>query len=472
MIELIIIIIYFLAVILIGFFSRKKLWRLDDYLVASRKYSTFFIAGSLLATIIGGSATVGLAGLGFSRGLSGAWWLLVGSIGLFILGFFLAKKVRSSETYTLPSLIEKQYNRQVSLAASVLIVIAWIAVTAGQILAAGKIFSALGIGSPLLWMIIFTVIFIGYTLAGGQYAIIRTDILDIIIIFVGILIGLGVVLWRVGGVSGLVNALPADKFSFPLSSNFNGPNLVSYILLIGLTYVVGPDLYARLFCAKDSRTAGVSALWSAVLLIPFAFFITLIGMSALVLFPQISAEQAFPAIIRGVLPQAVAGIVLAALVSAVMSSASATLWSASTIFSVNIMGNFRRPAAADYSLKVSRWAILIIGLAALGLALLLSSVIGALLFAYTIYTCGVIIPVIAGFYKERLKITPTAAMAAIIGGGIAGLVSSIRSIAYLDWGALALSALLLAVVSLVENYLKARKRNSLSLAKVPDNRPE
>ena len=66
MIELTIIVIYFIAVIAIGITSHKKLWRLDEYLVAGRKYSTFFITGSLMATIIGGSATVGLAGLGFS----------------------------------------------------------------------------------------------------------------------------------------------------------------------------------------------------------------------------------------------------------------------------------------------------------------------------------------------------------------------------------------------------------------------
>jgi solute:Na+ symporter, SSS family len=457
MLELIIIIIYFLAVIAIGLTSRRKLWRLDDFLVAGRQYSSFFIAGSLLATIIGGSATVGLAGLGFSRGLTGVWWLLVGSIGLIFLGFFLARKVRNFGLYTLPGLIEKQYGRQVALAASILIVVAWIAVTAGQILAAGKIFSVLGMGSPTLWMVIFTVIFVGYTMAGGQYAIIRTDILDIIIIFGGILLGLGVVLWHVGGIGVLINALPPDKLSFPLSSTFSGTDLTSYLLLIGLTYVVGPDLYSRLFSASDGKTAKISTLWAAILLVPFAFMITLIGMAALVLFPRISSEQAFPAIISGVLPSLVAGIVLAALVSAVMSSASATLWSSSTTLSVNILGRFSKSNDEGKSIRASRWSVLCISLASLGLALLLKGVITALLFAYTIYTSGVILPVIAGFYKDRLRVTSHAALAAIIGGGVAGIISKIWSIKYLDLGALLLSALLLVMVSLLENWIKGRK---------------
>ncbi len=457
MVELIIIAVYFLAVIAIGITTHRKLWRLDDFLAAGRKYSSLFIAGTLMATAIGGSATIGLSGLGFSQGLTGSWWLLAGCVGLVVLGLLFAKKVRNYGLYTLPGLIEKQYGQRVAFAASIFIVVAWIAVTAGQILAAGKILGALGIGSPILWMVIFTLIFVGYTLAGGQYAIIRTDILDIIIIFIGIFLGLGIVLWQVGGIGGLMNSLPPDRMSFPVSPRFDGMDLLSFLLLVGLVYVAGPDIYARLFCAKDSRTAKVSTLWAAVILIPFAFCITLIGMGAFVLFPQISPEQAFPSVITGVLPPFVAGIVLAALISAVMSSASATLWSSGTILSVNVLGSLPGLADKKYSLKLSRWMILFVGLASLGLALLLQGVITALLFAYTIYTCGVILPVIAGFYKDRLKVTSNAALAAIIGGGLTGVASKVWAVKYLDLGALLISLLLLLVVSLIENRIKAAR---------------
>lgn len=457
MLELIIIIVYFLAVVAIGVLSHQKRWRLDEFMVAGRRYSTFFITASLLATIIGGSATVGLAGLGFSQGLTGSWWLLVGSIGLIVLGLFLAKKVRNFGLYTLPEIIEKQYDRRVALAASVLIVIAWMGVMAGQILAAGKILSALGIGSPVLWMVIFTVIFVGYTIFGGQYAIVRTDVLDIIIIFVGIFAGLGTLLWQTGGLNGLLNALPAGKLDFPLSSTFGGTDLLSYLLLVGLTYVVGPDIYSRLFCARDSRTAVVSVFWTALFLIPFALGIALIGMGAFVLYPQISPEQAFPALVTGVFPSFVAGLVLAALVSAIMSSADAVLLSAGTILSVDVIGRFRKPTAEKRTLNLSRWVLLAIGLAALGLALVLNGVINALLFAYTIYTSGVILPAIAGFYKDKLKVTSRAALVAVIGGGLTGLISKALGIKYLDLGALFLSVLLLLIVSLLETNLKRGK---------------
>ena len=458
MLELGIIIIYFIIVIGLGISSFRKNWRLEEYLVAGRRYSTFFIAGSLLATIIGGSATIGLAGLGFSRGLSGAWWLLVGSLGLIVLGLFFAHKVRSYGLYTLPQLITKQYNQRVGTAASILIVVAWIGVTAGQILAAGKILGALGLGSPTLWMVIFTLIFLGYTLFGGQYAIIRTDILDIVVIWGGILTALGVVLWKVGGVSGLMATIPADRFSFPLSVNFSAADLLSYLILIGLTYVVGPDMYTRLFCAKDGTTARKSTFWAAGLLIPFAFCITLIGMGALALFPKIAAEQAFPTLITNLFPPLAAAVVLAALVSAVMSTASATLWSASTTLSVNLIQPLQKKRGNVKTINWSRWGMLAIGLVALGLALTLNNVISTLLFAYTIYTCGVIIPVIAGFYRKRLKVTSTAAFAAIIGGGLCGLASKLWTFPFrMDLIAVGISVLLLASISFIENHLSVKK---------------
>ena len=454
MTELIIIILYFLGMLAIGVVSKRKSKEADDFFVAGRKSSSLFITGSLLATIIGGSATVGMAGLGFKQGLTGAWWLLVGSIGLVFLGLFFAKKVRGFALYTLPELVEKQYDRRMALASSVLIVVAWIGITAAQIIAAGKILSIIGIGSPALWMVIFTIIFVAYTVLGGQYAIIRTDTIQAVIIFAGISGGLALLLSRLGGLGGLQSSLSPEQFAFPLSSQFGGTELVTLLLLVGLTYVVGPDMYSRLFCAKDDRTARASTFWTALFIIPVAFAITLIGMGASALFPEIAPEQALPMVIKEVFSPLLGGIVLAALLCAVMSSADTTLLSASTILMVDIVGWFRPSVNQSKVIPRSRWVIVLLGICSLIVALTLKGVISALLFAYTIYTCGVILPVIAGFFKNRLKVTPLGALAALIGGGSAGLISKLLKIQYLDLGALLLSGLLLFIVSFVDNRLK------------------
>ena len=450
--QLLIIIAYFLAIIGIGVWSRRRAGSQDGFFVAHRRGTTLLITGSLLATVVGGSVTVGMAGLGFGQGLTGAWWLLVGAIGLLILGCFFARKARVAAPYTLPELVEKQYNRHVGLAASILIVIAWTGVVAGQIVAAGKVLSILGLGSVTTWMIIFTAVFVGYAVLGGQYSIIRTDVFQAAILFAGIFVALVLVFSQVGGLGGLKASLPPAYFSFPLSPKFDGKALVSLLILVGATYVVGPDIYTRLFCAREERTARLSVFLSAFLFLPLAFAITLIGMGAKVLYPEISAEQALPQLVRGILSPVLSGLILAALVAALMSSADTCLLSQSVILTQDIFKKIHPSFDEGKTVLLTRLSTLVLGLIALGLAIALKGVISSLLFAYTIFTCGLVVPVIVGFYKAKLKVTSQGALAALIGGGVVGLMGKIPGLDIplkQDLGLIGfvLSALLLFVVS-------------------------
>ncbi|MCJ7605561.1 MAG: hypothetical protein MUO19_05950, partial [Dehalococcoidales bacterium] len=272
----------------------------------------------------------------------------------------------------------------------------------------------------------------------------------------GLFAGLGLVLSKVGGWDGLQSSLPADMFSFPVSANFDGTALVSMLILVGLTYVVGPDMYSRIFCARDDKAARSATFWTAGLLIPIAFAVTIIGMGAAVLFPDIFYQQALPTVISELFSPLLGGIVLAALLCAVMSSADTTLLSASTILAVDIFGKFREGSEQPNVLLRSRWFIVILGIISLVVALLLNNIIGSLLFAYTVYTSGVILPVLAGFFKDKLKVTSIGALAALIGGGGLGLASKLADVKYLDLGAVGLSAILLFLVSFIHNRMKKR----------------
>ncbi len=438
----------------IGFFSRRMSSTAEDFFMAGRRGSTAFITGSLLATIIGGSATVGMAGLAFSRGFTAVWWLLAGSIGLLILGLFLAGKIRKYALFTLPQLVQRQYGNHVSVVTSAIIVIAWLGVLAGQIVASGKILGMIGIGSPVLWMVVFTCVFIFYTLIGGQYADIRTDLIQAVLIFAGIFISVALVMAKLGGWDGLVAALPATHFEFPLSSEFGFLDLISYLLLIGSVYVAGPDMYSRLFCSRDEKVAQRAALWTALLLIPLAIGITFMGMGSAALFPHISPEQAFPALLSSQLHPVAAGLVLAGLISATMSSADSCVMSSSTILTLDIIKRTKPELSQRRIVFIAKVGIVFLGVLSLLLALVLQGVIDALLFAYTIYTGGVIVPVLFGFFKERLNLNWAGAMGAVIGGGATALISKLVGIEYLDVGAVIISILLLFTVSFLYRKLR------------------
>jgi SSS family solute:Na+ symporter len=458
MLQLTIIAVYFLAIIGIGVWSKRRAGSQNGFFVAHRRGTLLLITGSLVATAIGGSATVGMAGLGFKQGLTGAWWLLVGSIGLVLLGVFFARRVRAAALYTLPELVERQYDRRMSLAASILIVIAWVGVVAGQIVAAGAVLSILGIGSVAFWMTVFTIVFVAYAILGGQFSIIRTDVFQAVILFLGIFAALALVFSQVGGLDGLKASLPPSYFSFPISTEFDWKMLLSLLILVGATYVVGPDMYSRLFCAKGEKTAQRSAILSAFLFIPLAFAIIFIGMSAKVLYPEITAEGAFPQVITSVLSPGLSGLILAALVAALMSSADTCLLTQSVILTEDIIKRVHPALDERKTILLTRLSLIGLGLVALGLALALKGVISSLLFAYTIFTCGLVVPVVAGFYKEKLKVTPRGALAALVGGGVVGLLGKIPGLDIPLKGDLGLIGFAVSAVLLFGVSFLTRKR--------------
>jgi SSS family solute:Na+ symporter len=412
---------YFLVMIAIGIyaFKRNEASGSNGFFVAGRKAGISLVTGSLAATFIGSSVVIGMVGSGYSIGLPGVWWLLVGAIGLIVLGLFLAKKVRRVGVYTLPELLEKQYGSNAKLLASLVIVVSWIAICAAQILAAGNVLHALiPSWDARALMAICAAVFVIYTVLGGQYSIIRTDLVQLIILVVGLVVTLGLVMHDVGGIGGLKDSLASDYFSFPVNSSFGWYNLVVFLILTGSVYVVGPDMYSRLFCARDEKVARTSAFSAALVAVPVAFIVVLIGMGAKALFPGISpSDQVFPTLIQQLLPIGVSGLVVAALLAALMSSADTVILTTSTILCVDVGGRVFPNLDERKKLLITKIGVVVIGVLALLIAMQMKGIINTLLYSYTIFTSGIVIPVVAGFYKDKLRVNSWGAMAAIVGGG-------------------------------------------------------
>jgi len=460
---------YFVGMMWIGIGSVRKIKGIETFFVADRKGSALLITGSLVATIVGGSSTVGMAGKGFSWGIVGAWWLLVGVVGLLLLSLFLAKRVRSQGVFTLPELLERQYGGSVKTVASFVIVWAWMGIIGGQIVASGRILSTLMPGSLSLLMGVSAAVFIAYTILGGQISIIRTDFIQSAIMIGGILLCAAFSLDRTGGIMVMKTDLPGDFFLFPVNSHFSWKSLMEWLVLIGSAYVVGPDIYSRLFSARNPRTAQRSVLLTALILIPLAFSIVIIGMAARVLAPSLSGEEALPYMIREVLPHGINGLVMAALLCALMSSADTVLLTASTIFSMDIVNDFveriRGRGLDEWQiLLLSRFVIILFGLLALAFALKFRGVIHLLLFGYSIYTAGLVIPAVLGFWRQKIRLNPTGALVAMIGGGgwvilrDLGLVDRLGFEGFLDLSPGFQGVLLSLILLFAGSYLSRSKR--------------
>lgn len=460
-----IIVLYLAGMLGIGLFSFRRIRSLSSFYVFDRKGGTVQITGSLLATIVGGSSTLGIAGLGFSRGLVGAWWMLVGAAGLLVLSFWLSEKVRSLEVYTLPEILKAQYNSETAMIiSSVLIAAAWIAVIAAQIIAAGKILTALWQFDLQSTMVAVGGVTIVYTALGGQCSIIKTDLIQSVIILAGIVVCLAFIAAATGNPSAMAAALPAEHFSFPVSPAFTFRDLLLFFLFVGSVFVVGPDIFSRLFCARTPRVAQRASLITACAMIPLAFAIAFIGISARFLLPDIPAENAFPALVMHLLPAGFNALVMAALLAAVMSSADTCMLTAGTI----VVNDVLRPAL-PFELPekalvfLSRAAVLVIGVLSMVIALKMQGIIGSLLLAYTIYSGGLVIPVLFGFYSERFRLRAIGAVLAIVFGG--GTSAWLKLAGHEDLLLLSfpVSTVFLFAGSMVAGRLASKERNIASI---------
>jgi solute:Na+ symporter, SSS family len=409
----VVIVVYFLAMLAIGAWG-LRMKGLEDFHLAGRSIKLVLLTGTFCATIIGASATLGMAGLGFSKGLPGAWWMLSGTAGLLVLATFFAEKVRASGCYTLPELVGSFYGERARFVASSLIVISWVGVIAVQIVASGKVLGAVFGGNETLFMAVCTAVFVLYTVHGGQSSVIRTDLVQLMIILTGMIVLFSKAL-EAGGPGLLLGQ------SFPTSPEMGSNDVLTMLLVVGSAYLVGPDMYSRLFSAHSPREAKVSAAIAAVILIPTAFLITSLGIFARSLYPAAAPEQAIPLLLTGLLSPGTEGLVAAALLAAFMSSADTSLMTATSILTLDIYRKISPDSSERKLMTVSRLSVLVIGVSALALAVSMPGIIKTLLIAYTVFTSGLLLPVIAGFYRDRLGLTPSGALAALVGGGLTAI---------------------------------------------------
>jgi len=418
MLDSIIVIAYFLFMLFVGWKSRHQ--SADSYWVAERKYSTGRITMSLVATIFGASSTMGIIGLGYSRGMTGAWWALIGGLALVPFGLLLASRIRNLNVYTLPDILKRAYGEKVAVPAGIMISVAWCGVIAAQLIAGGRIVSGLFAIDFEVALMLVAAVFILYTFWGGQLTVIKTDSWQLSLFAGGLFVTLAFLFASQFKTPSLWADIPAGHWSFPASDSFGWYQvLVYYPLIVGLPYLVGPDIYSRVLCARDDRTAKRAALTAAGLVIPLAFLLAMFGLMARAHFPGIAAEAALPKTLTTLIPVGLKGLIVSGFLGAIMSSADTCLISASTILALNVIRPFFG-TPQESNLRITRIAVLIIGSISWFIASRQQGIIASLLLGYTVFVGGVVIPTLGTFMQETLKITARGALwAVVVGGGFA-----------------------------------------------------
>ena len=399
---------YFIAVIVIGVISWFKIKTPADYYIAGKKAGIFQVSGSLLATILGGSAILGTIELSHKIGWAALWFLFSAAIGLLFL-VPVSKYVSRYGNFTLPELLGRFYGKKTEIIASAIIPAAWTGIIAAQIIAAAKILITSNVLSYQEGAVTAGAVFIVYTLFGGQFSILKTDTFQAFLIIAGIII-LAVFILKESPV-----IFPQkNNIEHLFNSSFTPFDLLILVLTYSVTFVVGPDIYSRIFCAKSENTASKSVLIVAMVLIPISFLLTYIGI-----YSSLSGTEGVINFAGHLLPDLMYGLFIVALLAAVMSSADTTLLNSSIILSELVSGNLNKIS----SVKLTRLFVVLLGFISIIISIFVNSIVDALLFALTLFSGAFTIPTLFGLLDMPTK--KHNIISAVIVGGIMALSGKI-----------------------------------------------
>jgi SSS family solute:Na+ symporter len=413
--------------------SRTRISGVTDFLLAGRRLGVVLGAGALAATHFGGGAVLGGAEYGYTHGVSGAWYGVSTGIGLLALGFFTAGRFRRLALFTVPDYLEERYGgKAVRLLGALLSLAALVGILAAQVNAAGRAFAILGVTGTAA-PVIAVAVFVAYTTLGGLWAATISDVVQLAIGGAGVVIAAIVVTVRTdaaGGFGQLLSAKDvADTYFSPLG---DGTSFVLWLLVPTVMYtLIGQDFYQRLFATKSARVARTAALVGGVFLVGISVAPALVGMGARALSTgSMPAGDALPWVLRELMNPVVGGLILAAILAAIMSTADSLLTSATSHVVKDIwLETLRAGDAADEKrmLAATRVVTVVVGVAALLIGLSLPGIVRTLIYSYTMYTAGILVPVLGGVVWKRAN--RAGALAAITAGStvaIAGLVTGVQ----------------------------------------------
>src|SRR5246500_4493494 len=362
--DLAIIGVYFVIVFCIGLYFARKERTSTDYFLASRDIGWFFIGASLFVSNISTQHFICLSGTGASSGLAVGHFEWLACLMLLILGWVFVPFYLRTNVFTMPEFLERRFNRQCAVYLAAISIIAYIFTKISvQLYAASVVLERIA-GWSLVKTAIVLVIATGiYTIAGGLAAVIYTDTVQTLILITGAVALTVIGLHRVGGLEHLRTMVPASYFhmikpasdpSFPWTGIFFGAPI------LGIWYwCTDQVIVQRVLSARDEGHAKAGTIFAGFLKILPVFMLVLPGIIAYALFPEQMREKpdsAYPTLVLSLLPVGMVGLVMAALLAAVMGAMSSVFNSASTLVTLDFYKKIRPNASENQLVNFGRIA--------------------------------------------------------------------------------------------------------------------
>ena len=432
---LIIILLYMAATVAIGLIAsrvkqpKEEKQSNDDFLMASKSLGPVVLAGTLFAANTGGASTTGIATNVFTYGLSACWYVIAAGVG-FILVSFIAPYFRKAQANTVPEIISKRYGKSSHIFTAITSIAALFMATGAQIIATASIINVVTGVSFQTAAIITTIVVIIYTMVGGFKSVTAANMMHVLFITIGMTIAMFIMVnnSEVGGFEALfekakaVSANTGSGLDLLSMTKIGIPTVFGYIAMYFMTFPTGQEIVQTYCSAKNGKAAMTGSVIAGLLSAAYAIVPAIIGLLAYTCIDGFALAGAqknalAEATIR-FSPSIVAGLVLAAIVAATMSSASGNMIGTATMFTNDIFTPYVNKGVKDDKKEVwiSRVAMVVVGLVGLGVALTASNIISVMMGAFALRSAGPFAAFICGiFYKN---VTQRAGFISIVVGTV------------------------------------------------------
>lgn len=419
------IIVFLLGTLGVGVWASKQIKGDSvNFLVAGRGLVLPLAAATLMAQSVDSNATLGNTDLSAAFGFWAGASLPVGlALCLFLTGLFYAKPLNRMGLITLPDFYRVKYGRVTEFVASIIMVLSFSFLLAGNLVAGGYLFETfLGLsyfgGVTLIAVLVFV-----YTVSGGLFAVAYTDAIQVAIAF----LGSGVLIGFIGVNFGL--EIPEGMGPFALEQ-LTAPAAGAAInwatiLALGLGDIVAIDFMARVFAADSPETAQracfIGSAGTLIIGIPFS----IVALSAGGILEQAGIIPDGPvlfSLLQNVIPPVLGLLIVAAILSASLSTGDGAILGTSSVIAHNVLGvgHAHAPGTGDRLLKITRLMAVVITVMGVFFAIQVPQTGVLLLLAFDLGFAGLIVPLTGGLFWPRS--TRQGALACIVVGSTARLL--------------------------------------------------
>jgi SSS family solute:Na+ symporter len=395
---LLLLVLFSVALIAMGAWAGRHVRHSADFFVAGRSLGPGLLFSTFLAANIGAGSTLGATGYAYAHGAAAWWWNGSAGLGSLVLAFWVGPRLwRQAQQHgflTLGDFLGHHFGREVRTLAAAFIWLGSFLILCGQLRGAAEVLQAAAGWSIGAGAFVSAIATVGYFVAGGLISAAWVNRLQLIVI----LVGFAVVAQYVAGAAGGAVPLSSDD-SFWRSDSVGWPML----FLLAPAFFLSPGLVQKAYGARDPIALRRGVALNGLVLLAFAWLPVVLGTSARELHPDLAhPEMALPALLASSVPAWIAAVGMAALFSAVISSADAVLFMLATSGARDFYRGVFRPHASDADvLRTARVVAVIGGVIGYLLTFLLESVESALTMFYSVMIVTLFAPILGGLYLPR-----------------------------------------------------------------------